>query len=335
MKKIIRLCCLLAVILVTLLTACIATTALAAGKKVQLPEGVVPIYRARLHADTRIRNVQDMDSRDWQGLVPEDAFVDVYEYGEEWSLCGYKGDVGWIPTDRLYEMWVVSDVQLPGFVPMYGLAIMLEDAFVTVDGYEGNALKPGDTVVVADAEGAITMNRDMTQLPAGSFRVEPFVSADEAKPGDALYGFTTWYQVNEKKTMIKNRVHNIDLGVERLTGTVVYPGEEFSFNAVCGPYTTKNGFKNAPNISLDGYGVGGGVCQVSTTLYQATMGLDVQRTVWYVHSYYGVTYALRNHDCAVGGGKDFCFVNNYDFPIEITITSENGVLTCVVRRGGK
>ena len=322
-------------LLVLLIALLLPIAALAEERATADPDTILePIYIARLHAETRIRNVQDMDSRDWLGKVPEDGMVEVYEYGEEWSLCGYEGDVGWIPTDRLYEMWAVSDVPLPDFIPVYGLAIMLEEAFVTVEGYEGNTLRPGDAVVIADADGTITMNRDVTSLPEGSFRYEPFVSADEAKPGDALYGFTTWYQI-KNTTMIKNRVHNINLGVERLNNTVVMTGEEFSFNEICGPYTTNNGYKNAPNISLDGVGVGGGVCQVSTTLFQVTQGLNVELTKWNVHSYAGVTYARRNHDCAVGGGKDFCFVNYYDFPIEISIYAQDGVLTCVVRRGGE
>lgn len=307
-------------------------TALAEAEEAKDP--LEPIYRARMYRETRIRNVQDMNSRDWLGKVPEDAMVDVYEYGEEWSLCGYEGDVGWLPTERLYEMWRVSDVELPGFIPMTGMAVMLEDAFVTVEGYEGNALRPGDILAVASEDGLITMNRDMARLPEGSFRYEPFVPWEDSKPGDALYGFTTWYQVNEKDSLIVGRVENIEIGVTRTTGTVIWPGEEFSFNDLCAPYTYDNGYKKAPNISRDGVGVSGGVCQVSTTIFQAVQGLNVELTEWYVHSYAGVKYARRNHDCAVATWKDFRFVSYYDFPIEMTVMAQEGVLTCVFRRGG-
>lgn len=293
-----------------------------------------PIYRAKMYRETRIRKVQDMDSQDWLAKVPEDAMVDVYEYGEEWSLCGYEGDVGWLPTERLYEMWRVSDVPLPGFVPMTGLAVMLEDAFVTVEGYEGNTLRAGDILAVGSMDGMITMNRDAAQLPADSFRYEPFVPWQEARPGDALYGFTTWYQLDPTDKLIIGRVENIRIGAERTTGTVVMPGETFSFNDLCAPYTAANGYKKAPNISRSGVGVSGGVCQVSTTIFQAIQGLDVELTEWYVHSYAGVTYARRNHDCAVATWKDFRFVNLYDFPIEMTVMAQDGVLTCVFRRGG-
>lgn len=294
-----------------------------------------PIYLARMYRETRIRKVQDMDSRDWLGKVPEDAMVEVYEYGEEWCLCGYEGDVGYLPTERLYEMWRLSETPLPGFIPMTGMAVMLEDAFVTVEGYEGNALRPGDMLAVASEDGMITMNRDTAQLPEGSFRYEPFVPWQEAKPGDALYGFTTWYQVDEKDKLIVGRVENIQIGVDRTAGTVILPGEEFSFNDLCAPYTYENGYKKAPNISRDGVGVSGGVCQVSTTIYQAVQGLNVELTEWYVHSYAGVKYARRNHDCAVATWKDFRFVSYYDFPIELQVYAQDGVLTCVFRRGGE
>ena len=231
-------------------------------------------------------------------------------------------------------MWVVSDVPLPGFIPMHGLAIMLEEASVTVEGYEGNTLKPGDAVVIASPDGMITMNRDTAQLPEGSFRYEPFVPWQEAQPGDALYGFTTWYQVNERDSLIVGRVENIEIGVNRVNGTVIMPGEEFSFNDLCAPYTYENGYKKAPNISRDGVGVSGGVCQVSTTMFQAVQGLNVELVEWYVHSYAGVKYARRNHDCAVATWKDFRFVSYYDFPIEVSLMAQDGVLTCVFRRGG-
>lgn len=297
-------------------------------------EPLMPVYRARMYRETRIRNVQDMNSHDWLGRVPEDAMVDVYTYGEEWSLCGYDGDVGWLPTERLYEMWRVSDVPLPGFIPMTGIAVMTDDCFLTVDGYAGNHLRPDDVVVVASPDGLIPMNRDITSLPADSFRYEPFVPWQEAKPGDALYGFTTWYQVDESDSLIAGRVENILLGVDRTDGTVIMPREEFSFNTLCAPYTYENGYRKAPNISREGVGVSGGVCQVSTTLFQAVQGLNVELIEWYVHSYAGVAYARRNHDCAVATWKDFRFVSYYDFPIELNIIAQNGVLTCIVRRGG-
>ena len=322
--------------LLTLLLALLLPLAVLAEEEAADPDALLePVYLARMYRETRIRNVKDMNSRDWLGKVPEDAMVEVYEYGEEWSLCGYEGDVGWLPTERLYEMWRVSDVELPGFVPMYGLAVMLEEAFVTVEGYEGNALRPGDALAVATADGMITMNRDVAQLPEGSFRVEPFVPWQQARPGDALYGFTTWYQVDEGDKLIVGRVENIEIGVERVNGTVIMPGEEFSFNDLCAPYSYENGYKKAPNISRDGVGVSGGVCPVSTTMFQAVQGLNVEVTEWYVHSYAGVKYARRNHDCAVATWKDFRFVSYYDFPIEVTLWAQDGVLTCVFRRGGE
>lgn len=292
-----------------------------------------PVYLARMYRETRIRKVQDMNSRDWLGKVPEDATVEVYEYGQEWSYCGYEGDVGWLPSERLYEMWRVSDTPLPDFIPMSGMAVMLEDAFLTVEGYEGNQLRPGDLLAVASPEGLITMNRDTAQLPAGSYRYEPFVPWQESKSGDALYGFTTWYQVNEKDKLIVGRVENIEIGVARVHGTVIESGAEFSFNDLCAPYSYDNGYKKAPNISRDGVGVSGGVCQVSTTIFQATQGLNVELTEWYVHSYAGVKYARRNHDCAVATWKDFRFINWYPFSIELQVYAQDGVLTCVFRRG--
>ncbi|GAB6099830.1 hypothetical protein JCM16358_17090 [Halanaerocella petrolearia] len=71
----------------------------------------------------------------------------------------------------------------------------------------------------------------------------------------------------------KNRVQNIKLAAKQVDGTLLMPGEVFSFNEVVGPRTKKRGFKEAPEI-VDGElvpGVGGGICQLSSTLYNATL----------------------------------------------------------------
>ena len=104
-------------------------------------------------------------------------------------------------------------------------------------------------------------------------------------------------------------------------------GESFSFNALCGPYEKNNGYVRAPNISRSGYGVGGGVCQVSTTIFEAVLGLELQLDHWEVHQTSGVKYAPVNFDCAVGGGKDLRFTNNLGYAIRLEVRTQNGALT--------
>lgn len=105
----------------------------------------------------------------------------------------------------------------------------------------------------------------------------PSVSASAPEPAEKLlYTFSTEFKNDEKH---QGRAANIKLLAEKLNGTRLKPGETFSFNKAVGPRTLEAGFKEAPTYFLGEVqpGVGGGTCQVSSTLYAAALhtNLDV------------------------------------------------------------
>lgn len=112
----------------------------------------------------------------------------------------------------------------------------------------------------------------------------------------------------------ENRVSNIRMACSKISGKKLAPGEEFSFNNLTGKKTGKNGYKYAPVI-VDGeksYGIGGGVCQVSSTIYMAAVNSGLQITDHHNHSE-PVAYAPDGMDATVVYGyKDFKFRNNTD-----------------------
>lgn len=299
-----------------------------------VPEGA--LYRGMLHRNTRMRLEPSQDSQHG-ALVEKDNQVYILEYGEDWCYCYFEGNKGWLMTDRIYELWQLTDEPLPGWVPMAGVALITQETHVANDGYSGNDLQPGYLVSAISAEGEIPMMRGTAQLEKGSFAFMPFVSADDAQPGDLLYAFTTWYNdrtgMDKGAELARGRRKNIALGVERVNNTIIAPGEQFSFNALCAPYTEGNGYVKAPNISREGVGVSGGVCQVSTTIFEALLGLDLQLDEWGVHRYTGVKYAPVNFDCAVATWKDFAFTNTYEFPLNLQVVSQEGALTALFFRG--
>lgn len=308
------------------LTAC----ALTGPGGEEIPDS--PPWQGKIRMETRLRNVKDMSSRDWQGKVPEDALLDVYAVEGDWCICGYNGEIGYIPYDRMYQFYRLTEEPLPAANVVEGIAVLTEDAFLMVEGYSGNQL-PAGTQLCARRSGLVPMMQSSAQLTADGFTFLPFVLAEEAQPGDALYGFTTFYNDSMAGKYPANRAHNIALAVERLQGTVVQPGERFSFNALCAPYTADNAYLLAKNISKDGYGYGGGVCQVSTTIFNAVQGVDIRLDEWYIHSYWGVQYVARTMDAAVSGARDFSFFNEEDFPLVLDCTAQDGVLTVIVRKG--
>lgn len=115
------------------------------------------------------------------------------------------------------------------------------------------------------------------------------------------------------------RATNIKLATNKINGYVMNPGDVFSFNGVVGPRTYSAGFKDANVFGASGVeqGVGGGICQVSSTLYLATLYSDLQIVSRRNHNYV-VAYAPAGLDATVSYGTiDFKFKNNMQNPVKI------------------
>lgn len=116
------------------------------------------------------------------------------------------------------------------------------------------------------------------------------------------------------------RIQNIKVASESVSNLLVMPGDQISFNDKVGPINGKYGFMEAPVI-LNGEltpGMGGGVCQSSTTLYNALLLADVSIVERHPHSI-AASYVPRGTDGAVARGYlDLKFKNDFDFPIYIT-----------------
>lgn len=304
---------------------------------VMAEEPMEHVYRATMAKESKMRAEPSTKSK-YLGTVPDEAVILIYEYGEEWSLCGYEGKTGYLLTNRFYELWRLGEQALPGMMYLDGVALITQQTHVenadksSGDLFSGLDLMPGDVIAACSADGSIPFRRTVLILPEGAYEFAPFADIVTAQPGDMLYAFTTYYNDAVGGSLAEERRQNIELAVSRLDGTVISPGETFSFNELCGPYEKSNGYVRAPNISRGGYGVGGGVCQVSTTIFEAVLGLELQLDQWEVHQTSGVKYAPVNFDCAVGGGKDLRFTNTLDYPIRMEVRTQNGALTAYFYR---
>lgn len=115
------------------------------------------------------------------------------------------------------------------------------------------------------------------------------------------------------------RVENLRIASGYINGTLLMPGDEFSYNKTIGPTTPERGYKEANTYvgSKIVPGYGGGVCQVSSTLYRAVIQANIRSTERRNHSM-TVGYAKPGLDATVAAGYiDYKFVNTYDFPIYI------------------
>lgn len=130
-------------------------------------------------------------------------------------------------------------------------------------------------------------------------------------------------------TSAAGRSNNIEIATNVINGTVVMPGETFSFNDVVGPRTVERGYQEAGTYVGNKVepGIGGGICQVSTTLYRAAMKANLRSVERTNHSMV-VGYAEPGLDATVSYGYlDYKFKNTYDFPIYIQGSTVGKVVT--------
>ncbi|KAB8138134.1 hypothetical protein F9U64_06200 [Gracilibacillus oryzae] len=133
--------------------------------------------------------------------------------------------------------------------------------------------------------------------------------------------YTTYFNKNNEE-----RSHNIFLSSEAINNHVVFPGKTFSFNKVVGKRTAEKGYLPAPEIVKGELteGIGGGICQVSSTLYNAVDRAGVQMVERYSHSK-RVPYVPPGRDATVSWyGPDFTFKNNLNQPILIRSEVKGG-----------
>ena len=183
----------------------------------------------------------------------------------------------------------------------------------------------GQTGIVLDADSSITLITDFIENEwdhtNGSLDLPvetdyPRGTAEElSKVKDVLGTFTTSYSTSGAA-----RCQNIATGTAHINGTVLYPGDTFSAYEAVSPFSEANGYAMAGSY-LNGKVVdslGGGICQVSTTLYNAVLLAELEVTERYNHSMI-VGYVDPSADAAIAesSGKDFKFVNNTDAPIYI------------------
>jgi len=124
----------------------------------------------------------------------------------------------------------------------------------------------------------------------------------------------------------RNRAHNIALAAKAVNNTVVFPGETFSFNRTVGRRTKQRGYVEAPIIVRGelSEGIGGGICQVSSTLYNAADRAGLKIVQRYSHSR-SVPYVRPGRDATVSWhGPDFVFRNPYDQPVLLRTSVAGG-----------
>lgn len=139
--------------------------------------------------------------------------------------------------------------------------------------------------------------------------IEPKITDNSNLIGNSIIHYTS----------SENRDINMSIACSSINGTILNPGEEFRWSNIVGQTTAEKGYLSAPVIinKKSVLGLGGGVCQVSTTLYNALLDTTITPIELHHHSLQS-SYVKPGFDATVAYGyKDFAFKNTYDFPIQI------------------
>lgn len=185
--------------------------------------------------------------------------------------------------------------------------------FIYVEGTTGISVNVGPSVALIEEYISDEWNRDDAVIELSAQIVEPKGSeAELAQVKDLLGGYHTNF-----RTSVAARITNINVATSRINGTVLYPGDEFSVNETILYRNKENGYEKAGSYeggqTVQTYG--GGVCQVSTTLYNAVILSELEITDRRNHSM-TVAYVPLSMDAMIADGiQDFKFKNNTEYPI--------------------
>lgn len=259
----------------------------------------------------------------------EDAINKAYSYGRSDNLFynyldiikGYifkKNFVAKPDTDDAKREEVILNIGSKIFKkPVDAHPIIKDDGSVTIK--ESEIGRYMDINEAKDLINLDILHEDKIELPV--YKTEPKIYSNyydgiNKKLGD----FETDYS-----SSVKNRKENIRLAASKFNNMKLNPGDEISFNDVVGEISEKTGFKSATVIVGGEYesGIGGGICQVSTTLYNSLILSDLEITERHNHSR-PIHYVDLGTDAAVARGyKDLKFKNNTNNPILI-LSEANG-----------
>ena len=204
----------------------------------------------------------------------------------------------------------------------------VKDAYYTQNPFTVYPEEEGIDFDVEAAKTAITEEKEEYEIPLKITKPSKTVKdiGTEAFP-DLISTFSTKYNAGNA-----DRTTNLRLAANKINGTVLLPNEEFSYNAVVGERTINAGYKMAATYSNGAVvdGLGGGICQISSTLYDAVVMANLKITTRRNHQFV-TSYVPAGKDATVvWGSQDFKFVNSRKYPVRITASVQGGVATVQV-----
>lgn len=286
---------------------------------------------------------EDQESRTWGelGLQWEntDLITEISHLGTTGNIVQrYKEQKDLQNQNIQFEIeYTIDEDALRSFVegmsaynsePVEGSVYMGDDGLLYVEGGTDGLTLDVDATLTALEEYIEGWTAGDTVIEATVERVSPEVTAETlSKMTDVLGTATTDYSASSAA-----RAQNIVTGTSKINGTLLMPGESFSVTDAVVPFTAENGYELAPSYEsgqvVDSYG--GGICQVSTTLYNAVLKAELQVDQRSNHTM-TVSYVDPSKDAAIAEGlMDLVFTNTLETPVYIAGSAYGGVLNFTI-----
>jgi SH3-like domain-containing protein len=316
----------------------IAAFALLSGAMPAALAAEQPLYTALIVKDSTLRE-QDNTTSKILARIPKGDGVEILRVDPDWVLASYEGETGYVARPRIYKVTPIDPVNTPPYgVFKHTYMAVTEDVTPVLLAPQADAeawvtLQPGaklSILDITDGWARIPYWRSYGYVDTRLLKdLTPVSPTDTPVSSETpIAAFTSFYHVEETEANI-GRMKNIDVACNKLN-RVLAPGEELDFNNQIGPYSRANGYFKAPILIEGGssIGYGGGTCQVSSTLYNALLQLPNVTIIYrHPHGPSGAKYLPHGVDAAVGREDlNLQIRNDYDFPIRIEASAQDGAL---------
>lgn len=285
----------------------------------------ISFYYGDYHCQTTLKNLASPPD-------PEKLVRDVWEKEKERSIFSKLLNLDGSKSIE-YPVEIVYDNEKINKMTSQWKETLEKDyvnARLEIDPVKGLIIVPSQKGIKIDVESTLTAlphkwdNHEKLALEIKVTEENPLIKESDLQGMGELSSFTTWYDPG-----LIGRSHNVVLATRAIHNTMVKPQEVFSFNQHVGPRSAERGYRDAMVIVGNKFeeGLGGGICQVSSTLYNACLLAGLKIVERHNHNL-AVAYVPLGQDATVAYGlQDFRFQNNLGDPIYLWAQAHNGRLT--------
>lgn len=291
-------------------------------KKVELEDSLIMIQAKNKSYELKIKDYVS-------SYAQEDVIKEAMSYGKDKNIFSQFGIIT-MGTSKEYnfKMDIKEDElnQLVEDIYNENSEKAIEPS-VSINGNEINVIegKSGNVVdkkkLKEEIENSIINFEDNNNIQVTYIEEKPKILANDLNQVDTkISSYSTQYGTGG------GRGKNVELATSKIDNLLLMPGDEFSYENLVGPVTQANGYTYAPVISNGELvqGIGGGVCQVSSTIYNAQLKAGILPTERRNHSK-AVNYVPRGLDATLASGSiDYKFKNTYKYPLVINTYTSGG-----------